>query len=111
FPDERFLTERQRQVLPLIAENRTNREIALALGISLDGAKWHVSEILTALGASSRAEVGRWWRDARPARASSSPPCSRSTPHPRQNTAPDMWPIEQDHEDLGAVPTVERSAS
>ena len=44
-------TPRQREVLTLLARGRTNREIAEELGISLDGAKWHVSEIITRLGA------------------------------------------------------------
>jgi DNA-binding CsgD family transcriptional regulator len=43
-------TPRQRQVLDLLAARRTNGEIATALGISLDGAKWHVSEVMTKLG-------------------------------------------------------------
>ena len=61
----RFLTKRQRQVLDLLATNRTNREIGELLGISLDGAKWHVGEILGSLNAGSRQEVGRWWREQR----------------------------------------------
>jgi DNA-binding CsgD family transcriptional regulator len=55
------LTERQRQVLRLISAGKTNGEIGETLGISLDGAKWHVSEILTKLDVSSREEAADWW--------------------------------------------------
>ena len=55
-------TPRQRQVLDLLAQRRTNGEIATALGISLDGAKWHVSEVMTKLGTSSRDEAAEYWR-------------------------------------------------
>ena len=55
-------TPRQREVLTLLARGRTNREIAEELGISLDGAKWHVSEIITRLGVQSRDEAAEYWR-------------------------------------------------
>ena len=41
---ERQLTQRQKQVLDLIVAGRTNGEIATELGMTLDGAKWNVSE-------------------------------------------------------------------
>src|SRR5690348_13543677 len=56
------LTERQAQVLDLIAAGRTNAEIADALGITLDGAKFHVREILGKLQADSREEAAELWR-------------------------------------------------
>jgi DNA-binding CsgD family transcriptional regulator len=59
---ERELNERQREVLGLIADGKTNPEIAQHLGITLDGAKWHVSEILTRLGFATREEAGDFWR-------------------------------------------------
>ena len=37
-------TPRQHEVLSLIEKGRTNGEIAEILGISLAGAKWHVSD-------------------------------------------------------------------
>lgn len=62
------LSERQREVLRLIAAGRTNPEIAAAMGISLDGAKWHVREILSKLGVASREEAAAvWLREQRPA--------------------------------------------
>lgn len=56
------LSERQREVLELIARGRTNAEIGEALGISLDGAKWHVSEIIAKLGVADRDEAVAAWR-------------------------------------------------
>src|SRR5688572_30622104 len=55
-------TARQREVLALIARGKTNTQIGEALGISLDGAKWHVSEILSKLQADSREEAAEYWR-------------------------------------------------
>ena len=51
------LTERQREVAGLVAEGLTNRQVAEQLGISKDGVKYHVTEILSRLGVSSRASV------------------------------------------------------
>lgn len=59
----RSLTSRQREVVELIADGKTNGEIATTLGISLDGAKWHVSEILAKLNVESREDVAAWWRN------------------------------------------------
>src|SRR6185295_11507798 len=64
WPPEELLawTPRQREVLDLIARGKTNGEIAAALDISLAGAKWHVSEVLSKLGADSREEAAAYWR-------------------------------------------------
>lgn len=58
-----ILTPRQRQVLELVARGKTNPQIAAALGITLDGAKFHVSEILDRLGVATREEAAVWWRE------------------------------------------------
>lgn len=64
----RELTDRQREVLRLIAAGHTNAQIAEALGVSLDGAKWHVREILSKPGVASREEAAAiWLREQRPA--------------------------------------------
>ena len=55
-------TPRQREVLDLLVRNHTNSQIAETLGISLDGAKWHVSEIITKLGVETRDEAAEYWR-------------------------------------------------
>ena len=54
------LTPRQQEVLELLRRGFTNEEIARHLGISLDGAKWHVSEIIGRLGVADRYEAARW---------------------------------------------------
>lgn len=53
----RGLTTRQREVLALLQRGLTNEEIARELGITLDGAKWHVSEIIARLGVRDRYEA------------------------------------------------------
>ncbi len=55
-------TPRQREVLDLIARGLTNAEIAERLDVTLAGAKWHVSEVLSKLGADSREEAAEYWR-------------------------------------------------
>ncbi len=52
------LTAAEKQVLRLLAENRTNAEICAALGVSLPTVKTHVSHILKKLGVSRRSEAG-----------------------------------------------------
>jgi DNA-binding CsgD family transcriptional regulator/tetratricopeptide (TPR) repeat protein len=51
------LTEREREVLGLLAEGRSNREIAATLFIAPKTASVHVSNILGKLGAASRNEA------------------------------------------------------
>ncbi len=55
------LSPRQREVLDLIARGQTNAEIAGSLGVSLDGAKYHVREILAKLDVDSREEAASYW--------------------------------------------------
>lgn len=55
--EELGLTERQRQVLNLIAQGKPNKSIANELQISEPTVKAHVTEILRALKASSRAQA------------------------------------------------------
>jgi len=63
------LTARERDVINLLHMGLTNEEIAQRLAISLDGAKYHVSQILSKLGVASREEAAAvvhaerrpWW--------------------------------------------------
>lgn len=57
--------QRQRSVLDAIAEGRTNAEIARLLGVTLDGAKWHVSELLDKTGLPTREALAAWWHTAK----------------------------------------------
>lgn len=54
------LTPRERDVFQLLRRRYTNEQIAERLGITLDGAKYHVSSILSKLGVSSRVEASQW---------------------------------------------------
>jgi len=65
-------SQREREVLDLIAAGRTNGEIAEALTISFSTAKWHVSELITKLGVASREEVADYWRYERSLRGRTS---------------------------------------
>ena len=51
------LTEREHQVLTLMAEGKTNQEIAEALTLSVGTVRFHVSNILSKLGVSNRTEA------------------------------------------------------
>jgi DNA-binding CsgD family transcriptional regulator len=59
-PHPDILTPREWEVLALLRERLTNEQIAERLGITLDGAKYHVSEILSKLGLGSRHEAASW---------------------------------------------------
>lgn len=54
------LTDREREVLALIADGRANREIARALVLSEKTVKTHVSNILMKLDLSDRTQAALW---------------------------------------------------
>ena len=57
------LTPREREVAALIAQGKTNREIAEALVVSERTAESHVTNILLKLGFTSRARIAVWAAD------------------------------------------------
>jgi DNA-binding NarL/FixJ family response regulator len=61
--DDGALTERQREVLRLLSEGRTNREIAEALALSPRTVERHVGGILDRLGVPNRAAAARRYRE------------------------------------------------
>jgi predicted ATPase/DNA-binding CsgD family transcriptional regulator len=63
------LSRREKEVLALLVDGRTDREIADVLYISVRTAEGHVARILSKLGVPTRtaaAEVAAAWRDAHP---------------------------------------------
>lgn len=63
------LTEREEQVLALVARGRTNAEIAAELFVGLSTVKSHVAALMTKLGARNRVEIAMWAYDTRRVRA------------------------------------------
>jgi len=57
------LSAREQEVCELLAEGRTNQEIATMLFISLSTTKVHVKHILEKLGVRSRVEAARLWEE------------------------------------------------
>ncbi len=56
-PGSEKLTDREMDVLRLLAQDQTNKEIANALGITERTVKFHVSSIMGKLGAANRVEA------------------------------------------------------
>jgi NarL family two-component system response regulator LiaR len=54
------LTAREHQVLALIAEGQTNKEIAQQLSLSHGTVRVYVSQVLAKLGVGNRTEAARW---------------------------------------------------
>jgi len=63
---EGLLTAQEHTVLALIAEGRTNAQIAEALTIAESTAARHVHNILAKLELSNRVEAAAWWVEHRP---------------------------------------------
>ena len=75
------LSPRQREILDLVAEGRTSKEIAVTLGISESTVNWHLANAFERLGASSRAEaVALAIRSNGTAPASERPPPAQPAP-------------------------------
>jgi DNA-binding CsgD family transcriptional regulator len=57
---ERPLSDRERQVLQLVAEGKTTKEIAVILGISVNTAESHRSNMMEKLGIHDTAGLVRY---------------------------------------------------
>ncbi len=55
--DEPVLTPRQRAVLELLVQGKSNRDIAAALDLAENTVKVHMAAVFRALGVSSRVEA------------------------------------------------------
>lgn len=51
------LTAREREVIALLAEGLSNKEIAARLGIAIDTAKFHVGRVIDKLDATGRTDA------------------------------------------------------
>jgi DNA-binding NarL/FixJ family response regulator len=80
--EDRPLTDREWEVLRLVAAGQTNREIADALSISENTVKFHMGGILDKLHLRNRAEVATW---AAEHRHRHEPPSPRPTGEPPPN--------------------------
>ena len=54
------LTEREREVAALIAQGKSNREIADTLVVGVRTVEAHISNIFSKLGYTSRAQIASW---------------------------------------------------
>lgn len=59
------LTERELDVLRLVAKGLSNKEIAQALSVSVRTVGFHVGNILEKLGVASRVEAAVWAKENR----------------------------------------------
>jgi DNA-binding NarL/FixJ family response regulator len=55
-----LLTRREREILGLVAEGRSNDEVARLLWVSRQTVKFHLSSVYRKLGVANRTEAGRW---------------------------------------------------
>jgi DNA-binding NarL/FixJ family response regulator len=55
-----LLTKREREILRLVAEGRSNDEVARLLWVSRQTVKFHLSSVYRKLQVSNRTEAGRW---------------------------------------------------
>lgn len=55
-----YLTEREVEILRLVAEGRSNKEIAGTLCVTLNTVKFHLSNIYSKLNVTNRAQATRW---------------------------------------------------
>ncbi len=59
------ITPHRARLLTLIGESRTNREIAVALGVSPHTVKREVEVLRELTGCRSKRELARWWSEYR----------------------------------------------
>jgi NarL family two-component system response regulator LiaR len=55
-----YLTEREKQVLQMIADEKSEKEVATTLGICIKTVEYHMTKILEKLEVSSRRDARKW---------------------------------------------------
>jgi DNA-binding NarL/FixJ family response regulator len=60
--DRPALTEREQEVLALVAEGLSNRLIARRLGIAEKTVKTHLTSVYAAIGVTDRVQAALWWQ-------------------------------------------------
>lgn len=75
------VSDRRRRILDGIAAGKSNGVIAAGLGITVDGVKWHVSELLWQTGCADRRELAAWWRSEKPLLPLALPSLRGRAPH------------------------------
>ena len=63
------LPKREQQVVELISQGFSNKEIAQKTGLSLNTVKVYVSHVYQRLGISGRVNLANWYRDRRESKA------------------------------------------
>lgn len=91
------LTGKQRQALALVAEGRTNKEIARELGISVSAAVQRIEAIRTRFQGASKAELGRIYREHL-----GSPSCNEFTGNSFQVPPPSHLPPSLDWDEANS---------
>jgi DNA-binding CsgD family transcriptional regulator len=76
------LSRRERQVVKLVADGLTKREIAVRLVVSERTAEYHVEQIRNKLGFHSRRDVAAWFQALEAGRQGSAGAQTPKHPHP-----------------------------
>lgn len=79
-----FLTPRESQILSLVRQGRSSKEIARELGITRATVRCHVQRVLTKLGVATRLQAAALLPAAPVPRAAAPPAISSLTPRERQ---------------------------
>jgi DNA-binding NarL/FixJ family response regulator len=81
------LSSREREVLDLLSQGLTNRELAGRLRLSIHAVKYHVSGIYRKLGVGNRTEAAAAYLSAQPPNGGA-PCCGHGRPEPGGGSAP-----------------------
>ena len=60
-----ILSETQVRIMVLLEKGRSNREIGVALHLSVAGIEYHMGRLFQKTGATSRVSLALWWREYR----------------------------------------------